>query len=59
MTFENQAFWFGTRQPRTDARIEKDFLELFYPQAEKWQKKAVADADRAFEGILKAEGYLI
>jgi hypothetical protein len=58
MTLENQAFWFGTRQPRTRARIERDFLELFYPQAEDWQIKAVADADQAFEGILKAEGYL-
>jgi hypothetical protein len=58
MTFENQAYWFGTGNLETQARVEKEFLEAFYPQAEDWQVKAIADADQAFEGILKAEGYI-
>lgn len=58
MTLENQAYWFGGGSPQAEARIRDDFLELFYPQAADWQRKAVADGDRAFEGILKAEGYI-
>jgi hypothetical protein len=58
MTLENQVYWFGAGNPKVRARIERDFLEVFYPQAEDWYLKAVADADQAFEGILKAEGYI-
>lgn len=58
LTLENQVFWYGSRSPKGRARIENDFLELFYPQADDWQRKAVADADQAFEGILKAEGFI-
>jgi hypothetical protein len=32
---------------------------LFNPAASDWRIKAVADADRAFSGILKAESYII
>jgi hypothetical protein len=58
MTLENQAYWFGAGNPKIRAQIERDFLETFYPKAVDWRVKAVADADRAFEGILKAEGYI-
>jgi hypothetical protein len=35
-----------------------EFDELFYPTEPSWFEKAQADARQAFEGILKAEGYL-
>jgi hypothetical protein len=58
MTLENQAYWYGTANGVIQARIEHNFLEAFYPRSETWREKAVADADQAFEGILKAEGYI-
>jgi hypothetical protein len=58
MALENQVYWYGAGNPGAEAKIRHDFLELFYPQAADWQRKAVADGDRAFEGILRAEGYI-
>jgi len=39
-------------------RIAREFQGLNAPQAEPWRAKAVADARRAFQGILRAEGFL-
>ncbi len=58
MVFENQMYWNGCVSARTKNRIKGEFEELFYPSEAKWRAKAVADADRAFEGILTAEGYV-
>jgi len=58
MAMENRAYWFGTANPVIQSRIERDFLEAFNPHAEDWRRKAVSDADQAFEGILRAEGYI-
>jgi len=57
MALENQLYWHGAANDRQVTRIRHDFEELFNPAAEAWRKKALADADRAFKGILRAEGY--
>ena len=58
MIFENQFYWYGASDHAVKQRVLVDFQELFFPQEEKWRRKAVADADQAFQGILNAEGYL-
>ncbi|MBU0512740.1 MAG: DUF2817 domain-containing protein [Chloroflexi bacterium] len=58
MILENQTHWFGVRNRRTREWVAREFLEMFYPQESKWQAKALADAELAFDGILQAEGYL-
>ena len=55
---ENRAYWYGTRTEKILAQVKRDFEELFNPSAPAWKMKAVADGDRAFTGILKAEGYI-
>jgi len=57
LVFENQMYWNGSVSARTRARIKGEFEELFYPSEAKWRAKAIADADQAFEGILRAEGF--
>jgi hypothetical protein len=57
MIFENRAYWFGAR-PSARVWLGHEFDELFYPTEPSWFEKAQADARQAFEGILKAEGYL-
>jgi hypothetical protein len=57
IALESQAYGFGCSNEKTLNRVKQDFQEVFFPQAEDWQIKAVADADQAFEGILNAEGY--
>jgi hypothetical protein len=58
MILENQMYWYGAKDERTQVWVEEEFLELFFPQEKKWQAKAVADGDQAFEGILRAEGFI-
>lgn len=58
MIFENQVHWHGASNSGLQNRIQHDFQELFFPEEEKWRAKAVADADQAFNGILKAEGFI-
>ncbi|HSO11963.1 MAG TPA: M14 family metallopeptidase [Anaerolineales bacterium] len=58
MTHENRAYWHGAQNESLLARAKYGFEELFYPEAKDWREKAVADGDRAFTGILKAEGYI-
>jgi len=58
MSFENQLYWGGTDDAKLAAKVKGDFEELFNPASPEWKAKAVADADQAFEGILKAEGYI-
>ena len=57
MAFENRLFWYGAASESLASRVKADFEELFNPAAEDWKVKAVADADQAFVGILKAYGY--
>ena len=58
MAFENRLHWQGTDNNKLAERIKHDFEELFNPDAPDWREKAMEDADQAFEGILKAEGYI-
>ncbi|MFN2159529.1 MAG: M14 family metallopeptidase [Anaerolineales bacterium] len=58
MTFENRLFWYGATSDSLADRVRIDFEELFNPAGIDWKIKAVADSDRAFDGILKAEGYI-
>ena len=58
MMFENRLYWHNAANHRLAQRVKHAFEELFNPAAPNWREKAVADADRAFEGILKAEGYI-
>ena len=58
LVFENQLYWHGGIDARTRARVKSEFEELFYPNEARWRAKAVADADQAFLGILRAEGYI-
>jgi len=57
MSFENRLYWQGSDNKKLGAKVRENFEELFNPSSLNWRKKAVHDADQAFEGILKAEGY--
>ena len=57
MIHENRAYWHGAQNANVLARAKHGFEELFFPAAKDWRAKTVADADQAFNGILKAEGY--
>ncbi|NOH12918.1 MAG: DUF2817 domain-containing protein [Chloroflexi bacterium] len=58
MIAENQLHWNGARNPKNETRICAAFRELFWPAEERWQQKAIADGQMAFEGILRGEGYI-
>jgi hypothetical protein len=58
MSFENQLYWQGSGNKSLAAQIRHAFEELFNPSAPEWKAKSVKDADQAFEGILRAEGYI-
>ncbi len=57
MLLENQAYWHGAPQG-VRQQIETAFEALFFPHERERQSKAMADARQAFEGILRAEGFL-
>ena len=59
MSFENRLYWAGAGDGRSAAKVKGDFEELFNPASPEWRAKAVRDADQAFEGILKAQGYIV
>ena len=54
---ENQLNWFGAASASLREHIQHGFHELFLPQDPLWQEKAVENARRAFDGILRAEGF--
>lgn len=58
MIHENRAYWHGAVNEKVRAEAKRGFEELFNPSATDWKEKAVKDAERAFEGILKTEGYI-
>jgi hypothetical protein len=58
MIHENRAYWHGTKNQTLLAKARHGFEELFNPASKEWKEKALADADRAFSGILSAEGYV-
>ncbi len=58
MVFENRLHWYGAASPAVRARVEREFKELFFPEAPDWCAKALADFYQATDGILRAEGVL-
>lgn len=58
MVQENRLHWYGATNGNIESRVKHEFEELFNPSAKDWKEKAVADADQAFSGILKSEGYI-
>jgi len=58
MIQENQWFWHGAGSRQAEEAVRVEFLESFSPSEIRWREKAVADADQAFRGILKMEGFL-
>jgi hypothetical protein len=55
--FENTLRWFGGSDA-THEWMKHEYNELFVPADPKWWQKAQADVRQAFDGILRAEGYL-
>ncbi len=55
---EKQLHFYGAKSTPASARVKGEFRELFYPSAGSRLETTLADALRAFEGILQAEGYL-
>ncbi|HKJ37167.1 MAG TPA: M14 family metallopeptidase [Anaerolineales bacterium] len=58
MSFENRLYWHGADNDKLATKVRENFEELFNPAAPGWREKAMQDADQAFEGILKADGYI-
>jgi len=58
MIHENRAYWHGAVNEKVHAEAKRGFEELFNPSAPDWKEKAVKDVEQAFEGILKAEGFV-
>ncbi|MBI3169346.1 MAG: DUF2817 domain-containing protein [Chloroflexi bacterium] len=58
MIHENRAHWHGAVNKKVHAQAKQGFEGLFNPSAQDWKQKAVKDAEQAFDGILKAEGYI-
>jgi hypothetical protein len=54
MILESQLHWYGARDKKTEEKVQHEFRELYFPAELKWQEKAVADARKAFAGILRA-----
>lgn len=54
---ENQLYWYGSHSDKTRAWIGREYEQLYFPSESKWRAKAIIDARRAFEGILRAEGF--
>ena len=57
MSLENQLYWYGASSRAIHKRVLGNFRELFYPSEDRWRRKAVADADQALDGILRAQGF--
>ncbi len=57
MVWENQLHWHGAATAEAQAAVAEEFRELFEPSEPGWRIKAVADANEAFAGILRAEGF--
>jgi hypothetical protein len=58
MIHENRLYLHSAANDQISKRVKHGFEELFNPCEDDWRAKAVADADQAFDGILRAEGFL-
>ena len=59
MIYENRVYWYGAQNEKVLVWAKHGFEELFHPVAKDWREKAIKDADQAFVGILRAEGFII
>ncbi|MEN8173418.1 MAG: M14 family metallopeptidase [Chloroflexota bacterium] len=57
MIFENQVYWHGAASEGAEQRIKATFRELYSPTEQAWRENAVVDARRAFDGILRDQGF--
>ena len=55
---ENSLYWNGAGSDAAEARTRREFSEMFDPSDARWQANAVVKARLAFQGILKAEGFM-
>jgi len=55
---ENQTYWHGAAGERARQRAAREIEAMHAPREERWRDKALADARRALDGILRAEGFL-
>jgi hypothetical protein len=58
MILENRVRWYGAANDALRQKVQTEFDEMFYPEEEKWRLKALEDGERAFRGILQAEGFI-
>jgi hypothetical protein len=58
MILENKLHQNGSSRPAHKSRVEAEFEALFNPHDLEWRRKALADGRRAFEGILRSEGFI-
>jgi len=58
MIWENQVHHFGASSVAVQRAVRREFEALFCPTHPPWRRKAIADARRALEGILRVEGFL-
>lgn len=56
MILENQGFHYGYKDEKTEARIKKDFRELFFPSDQSWRSKTIMDAKKILELVLERLG---
>ena len=56
MILENQGFHYGYKDEKTEARVKKDFLEMFFPSDQAWRSKAIVDAKRILMLVLERLG---
>jgi len=56
MILENQGFHYGYKDEKTEARIKKDFRELFFPSDQAWRSKTIMDAKKILELVLERLG---
>lgn len=58
MVLANQLRHHGAKDAAVREVVLRRFEALYVPEALAWREKALADARRAFEGVLRAEGFL-
>lgn len=56
MILENQGFHYGYKDEKTEARIKKDFREMFFPSDKAWRSKTIMDAKEILQMVLERLG---
>lgn len=58
MVMENQVHHYGAQSDAAARWVRREFTALYRPEDQRWWDRAKADARQAFEGILRAEGFI-